>query len=586
EHYFIDKFTAQILGHSVVSSEYEISILTNNLFGVDINEESVEITKLALRLRTSKPNRKLKFLDANIKCGNSLISDPKIDHDKSFDWRKEFPRIFERGGFDVVIGNPPYVFSRGGKFSEIEKEYYYSSYPLSNYQLNTYLLFIDLAYYHLLRDGGVFGFIVPNNCLTIDTFQPFRKFLLEQTGGVEVVNIINNVFKDANVDNCIITFKKQNADKISIGEMNDEKLTMIGTFPTSIFAKEQYIINIAIAKKPETAKLVEKIENKGRRLSDASVIKAGLKAYETGKGQPTQTDKMKKQRIYHSDYQKNKRYKKYLMGKDVCRYSLDWGGQWLKYGVNLASPRSYEIFSSPRILVRQIPSRYPSCINAVYTDELFLNDINSMIIFDFKIDPLYLLGILNSRLTSFWFINKFDKFQRAIFPQFKIKELALFPVIICDNNKQKTIADWVDKMISFHAELRLKRKKFFKLIADFFENVQQLKIVENLDQLEYKEFLEILNCSRLNIRLKPSSCLSKRQILRSNDAEIHNASRISKRKIKFDVENQSALEKIFNDYQSTCRNISKQIIETNRKIDQLVYELYELNDEEIKIIET
>jgi type I restriction-modification system DNA methylase subunit len=72
EHLFIGQITAQILGHSIVFSEYEISILGNNLFGVDINEESVEITKLALWLRTAKPNRKLNFLDKNIKCGTSV----------------------------------------------------------------------------------------------------------------------------------------------------------------------------------------------------------------------------------------------------------------------------------------------------------------------------------------------------------------------------------------------------------------------------------------------------------------------------------------------------------------------------------
>ncbi|MDR2643652.1 MAG: SAM-dependent methyltransferase, partial [Planctomycetaceae bacterium] len=220
EHHYIDRITAQILGHSIVFSEYELSILENNIFGVDINEECVEITKLALWLRTAKPNHKLNSLDANIKCGNSLISDPKIDSNKTFEWHKEFPNIFKNGGFNVVIGNPPYIFARMGKFSEAEKEYYYARYPLANYQLNTYLLFIDLSYRHLLRENGVLGFIVPNNCLTINMFQPFRKFLLEKVGNVRIVNISSNVFNDTNADNCIITFTKKNADTISLGEIN------------------------------------------------------------------------------------------------------------------------------------------------------------------------------------------------------------------------------------------------------------------------------------------------------------------------------------------------------------------------------
>ncbi|MDR2762233.1 MAG: N-6 DNA methylase [Planctomycetaceae bacterium] len=551
EHYFIDKLTAQILGHSIVFSEYEISILENNLFGVDVNEESVEITKLALWLRTAKPNRKLNFLDANIKCGNSLISDPKIDPDKSFDWRKEFPRIFEKGGFDVVIGNPPYVFSRSGKFSEIEKEYYYSRYPLSNYQLNTYLLFIDLAYYHLLHDNGVFGFIVPNNCLTIDTFQPFRKFLLEQTGDIEIVNIINGVFSDANVDNCIITFKKQNADKISIGEMNNEKLTKIGTFPASIFAKEQYIINIAIAKKPEVVQLMKKIELTAEPLERHAVVSTGIKAYQDGKGKPSQTTQMKESRIYHSRQQTTDEFIKYLDGKDVSRYLLSWSGEYVRYGDWLAEPRRSVDFSAQRILVRQIPSQPPYCINAVFINALAINDINSMIIFNFNIDPLYLLGILNSRLMSFWFINKFDKFQRGIFPQFKVKELSLFPIAVCNKEKQKQLVGLVDKITSLQNSIQLKRQKFLRRVTDNLGNIQPLGVLEYFDRLKFKEFLELL----------------------------------SKRKIKLRLNAQAEWEDFFNENQILCRNIVKQITETDNEIDQLVYELYGLTEDEIKFIE-
>jgi type I restriction-modification system DNA methylase subunit len=92
----------------MVLSDLDKSILENNLFGVDLNEESVEIAKLSLWLRTARPNRKLNDLNDNIKCGNSLIDDPEVAGEKAFNWQKEFPQVFEKGGFDVVIGNPPY----------------------------------------------------------------------------------------------------------------------------------------------------------------------------------------------------------------------------------------------------------------------------------------------------------------------------------------------------------------------------------------------------------------------------------------------------------------------------------------------
>ncbi len=109
EHKYIDELKAKLLGDGLVFSEVQNAILENNLFGVDINEESVEIAKLSLWLRTAQKGRKLTTLNNNIKCGNSLIDDPEVAGDKAFNWQQEFPEIFAKGGFDVVIGNPPYV---------------------------------------------------------------------------------------------------------------------------------------------------------------------------------------------------------------------------------------------------------------------------------------------------------------------------------------------------------------------------------------------------------------------------------------------------------------------------------------------
>ncbi|MEI7982660.1 MAG: N-6 DNA methylase, partial [Bacteroidota bacterium] len=94
EHRFIDELQSRLFGDSLVLSDIEKSILENNLFGVDLNEESVEIAKLSLWLRTAQPNRKLNDLNNNIKCGNSLIDDPAVAGDRAFNWQKEFPKIF------------------------------------------------------------------------------------------------------------------------------------------------------------------------------------------------------------------------------------------------------------------------------------------------------------------------------------------------------------------------------------------------------------------------------------------------------------------------------------------------------------
>ena len=99
------------------------TILENNLYGVDLNRESVEITKLALWLKTAAKNKKLNSLHNNIKCGNSLIDDKSVAGELAFDWMKEFSSTMNADGFDVVVGNPPYVFARE-KISQEEKDFY------------------------------------------------------------------------------------------------------------------------------------------------------------------------------------------------------------------------------------------------------------------------------------------------------------------------------------------------------------------------------------------------------------------------------------------------------------------------------
>jgi type I restriction-modification system DNA methylase subunit len=113
EHNYVDELTNKLMGSGTLGFRWTPNdILEHNLFGVDINEEAVEIARLSLWLRTAQKGRKLSNLSSNIKCGNSLIDDKEVAGEKAFVWKEEFAAVFERGGFDVVIGNPPYVRPR------------------------------------------------------------------------------------------------------------------------------------------------------------------------------------------------------------------------------------------------------------------------------------------------------------------------------------------------------------------------------------------------------------------------------------------------------------------------------------------
>jgi hypothetical protein len=143
EHTYIDELKTKVLGGGLQFSDIENTILENNIFGVDLNEESVEIAKLSLWLRTAQPRRKLNDLSSNIKCGNSLIDSKAVAGDKAFTWETQFPQVFEKGGFDVIIGNPPYVFGGGLGISNEEKKIFKNIYVSGSGKVNLFTLFVE-----------------------------------------------------------------------------------------------------------------------------------------------------------------------------------------------------------------------------------------------------------------------------------------------------------------------------------------------------------------------------------------------------------------------------------------------------------
>lgn len=405
------------------------AMLLRHIFGVDLNEESAEITKLSLWLKTAKSDEPLRNLDSNIKVGNSLIEDQSIAGIKAFNWMAEFPDIVEAGGFDVIVGNPPWVFTRGGKLDEKDKGYFYQHYDVAEYQLNLYALFVEQSFKQL-RVGGRFGFIVPNTWLTIPSYETLRRFILEKASDVEVVNIYDKVFDDANVDCCLVMFTKGSPTIVEFAEMRDQQFEYVAPVsPESISALPGAVMNIGRFKELENQETLLAINSHAVPLETYAKVTTGIKAYQVGKGKPPQTKEIKDGRVFHASSRLDDTYVPYLEGVDVKRYRLDWeNGTWISYGDHLAEPRRSVDFTASRILVRQIPSKPPYCISAAYTERHSINDINSMVVCEFKVAPEAILAVLNSRLVSFWFVLTFDKLQRGLFPQFKVKELKAFPM--------------------------------------------------------------------------------------------------------------------------------------------------------------
>jgi type I restriction-modification system DNA methylase subunit len=201
EHTYIDELKTKVLGGGFQFSDIENTILENNIFGVDLNEESVEIAKLSLWLRTAQPRRKLNDLSSNIKCGNSLIDSKAVAGDKAFHWEIQFPQVFEKGGFDVIIGNPPY-----GVNITTGKEYFRKHYECIEGPFEIYKIFIEKSL-HLLKPLGLLGFITPDTWINLSYFKKTRKIIFENYHLVFCSETLYQVFSDAVVDTNIYIIK-------------------------------------------------------------------------------------------------------------------------------------------------------------------------------------------------------------------------------------------------------------------------------------------------------------------------------------------------------------------------------------------
>ncbi|MGO8896780.1 MAG: Eco57I restriction-modification methylase domain-containing protein, partial [Isosphaeraceae bacterium] len=184
-------------------------ILQNNLFGVDISPESVEIAQLSLWIRTARPGQPLTDLSAHIRCGNSVVDDPAVDP-RAFDWKAQFPSVFERGGFDAVVGNPPYVRQ---ELLSLVKPYLQGHYQTYHGVADLYVYFYERGV-EILKPGGRLAFVVTNKWMKAGYGEPLRKFFGEKTWVEQIVDFghAKQFFKDADVFPCFLVVRKPNQD--------------------------------------------------------------------------------------------------------------------------------------------------------------------------------------------------------------------------------------------------------------------------------------------------------------------------------------------------------------------------------------
>ena len=330
EHKQIDELEKKVLGYSLEFQDVENYILENNLFGVDINEESVEIAQLALWLRTAKPHRKLNSLNENIKCGNSLISDPAIAGDKAFNWQEQFPKVFENGGFDVVIGNPPYVSApnqvASQELSRQRKAIINSGKYSSLFQKwDLYIPFIELGIKRLCKDNGLSAMIVPYPLTNQLYAKKSREMLLDEFSLYEVSDLKGTkVFEDAAVTSTIFFVQKSRKEQIiTISKIEDGVLQPIYTKNRDDLVQDDktFVWNL------EQSVTKSKRHEDMNVLGDFCYVSVGmvLNADENiAKGEFVKDDLI-------SEIKDDIHCKEYIEGKDLERYQIK-RVRYLEYG--------------------------------------------------------------------------------------------------------------------------------------------------------------------------------------------------------------------------------------------------------------
>jgi len=322
--------------------------IQNCLYGVDIDPGAVEIAKLRLWLslvvdeEDIKQIRPLPNLDYKIVCGNSLLGVERnmfnnelfqkledlkplyfnetnagkkqaykndiddligeITHDRQkFDLGVYFSEIFhENPGFDLIIANPPYIFSRE-KLTKNDKAIYKRNYSLTQFKINLYILFIEKAF-NILNNSGCLAFITPNNWLTLSTNSDLRYFLLTKTYDTRVVLNYDRVFEYASVDTCILIFRKIGASKISSYHWTEYGVELMGEkSPNHYLDKRGYVLgDLDDNGSVKGSTICDKINSQATMLSALADVKNGVQAYTVGEGDPIQTKEMKINRVYHS----------------------------------------------------------------------------------------------------------------------------------------------------------------------------------------------------------------------------------------------------------------------------------------------
>ncbi len=570
-------------------------ILSNNLYGVDLNSESVEITKLSLWLKTANKYSELTALDNNIKCGNSLIDDPAVAGEKAFNWFQEFPSVFpgyreydqklhivpgyhqvtieeirerklqepsveylssttennsmiindpsysykpgskgfEHHGFDVIIGNPPW----GGKLSRDEIDYISNKYTeISNGEIDTYVIFLMKAMNLLIKNGFI-GIIIPDTWLSLQRSVNLRKIINNKMMIIDVYDRYKP-FEDAKDtrSHSLILRKNQNRPYCFTVKVSDAALNIIKNYSLNSSILDD-VKEWNIYKSNEEDNVFQKMTSISMNLGELYNLKYGLRTGNNNK--------------YLNENDIHNLGLKIARGAHIQRYYFNWNKEFLITKEGL--PNSYFCSDNlkEKIIVQRIRTNSTDnkCrwleATLIEEDNFIALDSTSFICEKNDNNLKYLLTILCSNLMNMYY--------KAHYTDVNVKPIYLekLPIPFIPPDAQAPFIAAADIMLERNKELQEVKNKFLDLLKNDFNLNKVPAKLQNWTELSWADFTGVLKKVKIDLRGE---------------------------------QKEDWLER-FNRLGAKAKELKKIIDETDKKIDAMVYELYGLTEEEIKIVE-
>jgi type I restriction-modification system DNA methylase subunit len=459
-------------------------ILKQNIYGVDLDPKAVEIAQLNLLLKTSETKHRLPILKENIKVGDSLIQNPEITK-HSFIWKDEFEKIMSKGGFDTVIGNPPWVsfgLRNVGKLDKKESEYYRTNYKSAEYKLSTYALFIERGI-GLLKENGYFAFILPDSFLLGRYFSKLRRYILDTCKIQEILITFYDVFsgKATTGRNVILVLKKTKDrtkrinNKVKIIKVNTLKEFQNKKFETFGYNQE-YFENLIYNRfrlffNKEDKDFIEKTEQNSNPLSNYMVGHTGVRSLS---GQKNVIGKS----------QKSKTWKKGLIsGSQIGKYWLEYQGDFINIEPKLLNKGGWdsEVILNDKIMIRQTGDRIYATIDK---DKYYhLNNIHSFNFKNNKLSMTYVLALLNSKLMSaYYLLTTLEKSR--VMAQTDIETLEKLPIKEISEAQQKPFIELVEQLIVLNKQLKEVENKETSKKQEIKSEIEKKE--KKLDNLVYQ----------------------------------------------------------------------------------------------------